>query len=279
MNPKQIESFLSGFPQVALTTQGLEQLFDTIVKRTHSYDMAFEVVDYLKTKRNDKSWKWPVREGRARKLSDLFTRGSLARFLREDAQEGDTQSHVEGASGDSIDQQVDRLLAQYETDAKKTDEGGSGEVAQESFSRRQMERIPWNDLIKGRIVEAGEDDKDEETEDDAAPGAEEMTGQDTDKLGLDKLDVSKFADDVVRLIDNYDSLLEVRNTLMRRARAFLEKNYSEEVLNSYDDVLRDDHGMEPGKDSAETKADEFPAPAADRAAGSAEPGPGGGAGP
>ena len=40
--------------------------------------------------------------------------------------------------------------------------------------------------------------------------------------------------------------------------------------------MRDDHGLEAGADKGEINADKFPAPAADRANGSAEPGAGGG---
>jgi hypothetical protein len=198
------------------------------------------------------------------------------RILNEDEAPGDSQAHNEGASGDSLDEQVDRYLAQYEGDAKKTD-GDNGTGAGPSTS--QMERLSWRDLVKGvagapLLIEAGQGDKDAEDAGDKAPGADELTGDDSTKLGLDHLDVAKFADDVVRLIDNYDSLLEVRSTLMRRAKSFLQKTYDDEVQKAFDDVLRDDHGMEPGANKGDVNADKYPAPAADRASGSAQAGGG-----
>lgn len=210
--------------------------------------------------------------------------GRMDTYLRviEEAEGAeDSKSHLEGASGDSLDEQVDKYLIQYETDAKKTDSetgAGGGGGLDVNLNASQMESIDWRDLVKGVIVEAGREDKDSQDPGDAAPGADDMTGEDTDKLGLDHIDVSKFADDVVRLIENYDSLLEVRSTLMRRAKGFLQKNYSDEVVNAFDDVMRDDHGMESGKDKFTVDAERFPAPSADRASGSAEPGAGGGGG-
>jgi hypothetical protein len=190
----------------------------------------------------------------------------------------DSKSHLEGASGDSLDQQVDKYLGQYESDAKKSDDAlGAGDGMGIDLNTSQMESMDWRDLVKGVIIEAGQEDKDSQDAGDAAPGADEMTGAD-DKPGLDSLDVAKFADDVVRLIENYDSLLEVRSTLHRRAKAFLAKNYSEEVVNAFDDVMRDDHGMEAGKDKFTVDAERYPAPSAERASGSAEPGAGGGGG-
>lgn len=194
-------------------------------------------------------------------LRRLIGERASRRMLRED----NSVAHEEGASGASLDAQVDRYFVQYETDAKKADEPTTD----------QMESIDWRDLIKGRLVEAGEGDKDEDDKGEA-PGADELTGNDTGKLGLDRLDVEKFAGDVFRLIENYDSLLEVRNTLVRRAHEFVAKSYDDKVVKAFDDVLRDDHGIVPGEDKAEVDADRYPAPAAARASGSAEPGPGGG---
>ena len=204
-------------------------------------------------------------------LRSLLNERAISRLLNED----DSLSHEKGESGDSLDSQVDRYLAEYEQSAKKADGSDSAEPSVD-----QMEAIDWRDLVKGTVLtEAGEGDKDEkDDESDAAPGADELTGQDNTKLGTESLDVEDFANSVVRLIDNYDSLLEIRSTLMRRAKTFLKKTYSDDVVKAFEDTLRDDHGMETGTDQMTTNADKFPAPAADRASGSAEPGPGGGGG-
>jgi hypothetical protein len=101
-------------------------------------------------------------------------------------------------------------------------------------------------------------------------------GEDSDKPGLDSIDVEKFANDVVRLVENYDSLLEIRSCLLRRSTDFLKKTYSDDVIKAFEDTLRDDHGMEAGTGKRDVDAERFTAPAADRANGSAQAGGGGG---
>ncbi len=200
-----------------------------------------------------------------RTLSSLFKTGPLARLLRE---EDDSLAHQSGASGASLDAQVDRYFGEYESAAKKEDE-------EEPPDASQMESIDWRDLLKGRLFEAGEGDKDDQGATDAAPGADAMTGDDDEGLGIEKIDVEAFANDVARLIENYESLLEIRSTLLRRARQFLEKTYADEVVNAFEASMRDDHGMEAGNSSLDISSDKFTAPAADRANGSAQPAAGG----
>jgi len=216
--------------------------------------------------------------GDLRRIMTEAKRGRMDTYLRviDEAPEmpaADSKAHSEGASGDSLDNQVDKYLAQYESEAKKTENSVEGP------STQQMERVDWRDLVRGVIIEAGEGDKDTQGPEDAAPGADDLTGDDdANKLTLEDLDVAKFADAIVRLIENYDSLLEVRNTLQRRARSFLAKNYNDEVVTSFDDVLRDDHGMVTGMDKQAVDDDRYPAPPAARASGSAQAGPGGAGG-
>jgi hypothetical protein len=196
---------------------------------------------------------------KSRKLSNLFTEGMLARLLKEE--EDDSLSHEIGASGDSLDAQVDRYLAEYETDSKQSDQA----------SVDQMESLDWNDLVKGRLIlEAGEDADATDVEPDAP--AQPDSSDDSNKLGTEAINVETFANDVVRLIQNYDSLLEVRSTLIRRAKKFLEKTYNGEVVEAFESTLRDDHGMEAGSGPGDVANSKFTAPAADRANGSAAPG-------
>ncbi len=204
-------------------------------------------------------------------LRSLFKEGTIARLLRE---EDNSMAHESGASGASLDAQVDRYLGEYESSAKKEE----GDALDASVD--QMEALDWRDLVKGRLIlEAGEGDKDEaEGPDDAAPGADAMTGEDDDRPGLETFDVEAFGNDVARLIDNYDNLLEVRSTMLRRAQQFLEKTYSDEVVKAFNDTMRDDHGMEAGSSSRDVNSDKFAAPAADRANGSAQASAGGGGG-
>lgn len=210
-------------------------------------------------------------------LQALFTEGPLARLLKE---EDDSPAHETGASGDSLDAQVDRHFGNYESASRKVEGEDMG------ASVEQMESLDWRDLVKGRLItEAGEDEEPAAGEEDAAaemPPADPMAGaggDDAGKLGLESLNVEAFANDVARLIESYDSLLEIRSTLLRRASTFLKKTYKDEVVDAFEDSMRDDHGMEAGSSPQDIEAEKFKAPNADRAAGSAEPGVGGGGAP
>lgn len=197
--------------------------------------------------------------------------GDLKRVLREayllrevegELEEPDT--HEDGP--DSLDTQVDKYLHEYEAEAKSA----------------KTEGKDWRMTVRRLVSEAGQDDNDEGDQTAKAADADAASGNGDDgdtglgddeggddgepkKLTADDLDVDSFVNSTVRLIDNYDSLLEVRNTILRRAANFLSKNYEPEVIENFKEKLRGEHGIEIGKSPEESANDEFPAPVADRA--------------
>jgi hypothetical protein len=148
---------------------------------------------------------------------------------------------------DSLDQQVDDLLASYESESRsKKNEG---------LDFRMMTRRFLSSTTR-TLVEAQDEDK-----------KEEEPSEEKKKLTIEDIDVEEFASNVARMIENYDSLLEVRNTLARRAVNFLIENYEEDVVNQFKDVLEEVHDIEIGKSKAEIEDENFQAPPADRAGG------------
>lgn len=184
------------------------------------------------------------RKVRIRDLKRLIREG----LLREE--EGDAQA-AEQESDDSLDAQVDRYLAQYEGEAKSSKKEGRD----------------FRMLTRRILGEAGED---EEGGDEG--GGDEAPAGEPAKLSLDDIDIESFANGVVRLIDNYDSLLEVRSTLARRAINFVAKSYAPDVVEALKQTLRDDHGLVPGESKEDVEDEDFPAPAADRAGSGGEGG-------
>jgi len=184
--------------------------------------------------------------------------------------EGDEEQPVKEDGNDSLDNQVDKYLNDYESEAKSS----------------KTEGADWRRTVR-RIVEDADTDEDAggdmfggdasegEDADEGDDAAVEDTGEDAEpaKLGAEDIDVNSFTNSIVRLIDNYDSLLEVRNTIMRRGANFLSKNYEPEVVEAFKDNLRENHGLEIGRSESEA-ADEFSPPPAERASG---PSPAGGA--
>lgn len=165
--------------------------------------------------------------------------------------------------GDSLDRQVDRYFADYENNAKTDNE--------------PADQVEWRELVRSMVIsEAPGDEEGDETEPpDPSGGEDELSAEEPEvpekpkKLSLDDIDVEMFANDVARLVENYDNLLEVRRTLIKRAVNFISKNYDEQAVKELKYALRDNHGLMGDKSEREHKADSFQAPYA------GEAGPGG----
>lgn len=165
----------------------------------------------------------------------------LARLLREAEEEPKKE---EGE--DSVDAQIDKYLSQYESQAKE-----DGKAKFESVSYNKL-TYDWR-----RLTEAEEDEKkDEEPE----------------KTKLEEINMGSFVSDVMRLVENYESLLEIKNTVLRRAANYLSSNYEGDALQAFKDQLQESYGIEIGQSESE-KDDEVQPPKA----GAAGPMAGGGA--
>ena len=161
--------------------------------------------------------------------------------------------------GISLDAQVDRYLAGYETEAKTVPVG---------------ETKNWDDLVRNLLTEAPGDEDPEGGEapppgDEAPEEApeEDMTAvpPPPTKMSLDDIDVEAFTNGVVRMINNIDSLLEVRSTIVRRAASFLSKDYDDQVLKATMESFKEMHGIVPGKTRREVEGEDFQAPRAGEA--------------
>lgn len=84
-----------------------------------------------------------------------------------------------------------------------------------------------------------------------------------DKPGFDP---HKFTMGVMRLVNNYDTLLDVQDTIIRRAEKYLRDNKSPEMAKEFMDELDDSFGYKPGESSA-MKEFEYEAPPAVRSGG------------
>lgn len=163
--------------------------------------------------------------------------------------------------GDSIDRQVDRYLANYEQNAQSEDPNASAN------------KMEWRQLVRGIVLkeesEEGENtEENEETPDDSAD--DQQPAEPIKKLNLDNINVEMFSNDVARLIQNYDNLLEMKKTLLRRAINFISKNYDSQVVKELKRALKENHGLMPDKSKMDHEDEDFAAPFA------GEAGPGGG---
>jgi len=129
---------------------------------------------------------------------------------------------------DSLDAQVDKYLISYEQDSKP--------VKQESFDFRTA--------MRSMLSEADEE-KDEEKD----AGV---------KLKTEDIDMEKFVNNVMRLIANYDSLLEVRDTILKRSLNFVANNYEKDAQMAFEDMLLELYGVKIGSSRKDVEDEYFP---------------------
>jgi len=174
-----------------------------------------------------------------------FTKDELRQIIREEMEAvTDRKTRL---SVDSLDDQIDSLLIKFESESVKT----------ESVSGRQLFRM---------LFEAPEDEDEEElppdleepgeveTKDPSSVGSEERDEEWAGEPGKPPLDMDQFTHRVVRLLENYDSLLDVRTVILNRAKNYVLENYDESAVSDFEDTLEVDHGisLDPRDNEAET---------------------------
>ncbi|MBM3194166.1 MAG: hypothetical protein FJZ60_00195 [Chlamydiae bacterium] len=137
---------------------------------------------------------------------------------------------------DSLDAQIDKYLLDYESDSKSMKKEGKN----------------FRMMVRRFLLEAEDDEKKDEKDNEK-------------KLTSEDIDVDDFTNNVMRLIENYDSLLEIQNTILRRTVNFLLKGYESDVAEAFKNNLLDRYGLEIGKTRSEIENDKYEAPTADRA--------------
>ena len=148
----------------------------------------------------------------------IKTVSELRNFLRKEILK---EAGVKKDNEDSLDSQVDRYLASYESDSKV--------VKKESYDFRQS--------VRNFLTEVEDD----------AEGGDESKDDSLKNLKLEDINMENFINNVMRLVSNYDNLLEIRDTILKRASNYLAENYDSETVKSFKDNLLDMYSVEIGK--------------------------------
>lgn len=168
---------------------------------------------------------------------------SLLREMRQTLSEAPKPKLEDGE--DSLDAQIDKFLIDYETEAKNSKNEGRD----------------FRSFVRRFLIEADED-KEEKKDDDKEEEKSDEAGDEKPKaLTSEDINVQSFVTDVMRLVDNYDTLLEIKNTILRRASNFLAKNYEPDTVELFKSELLDSYGVEIGKSDSEME-DKYIAPKA-----------------
>lgn len=169
-----------------------------------------------------------------------------ARDLRELIKEELDLEPSDKKQQDSIDNQIDRFFSQSESDAVE----------------RMDETFNWRSTTR-RLLEA--DDEEGEGDEDSGEDEQDDVSSEPEKKTIDDIDVEEFATSVIRLVQNFDNLIETRSTIVRRALNFLDKTYDDTVKETFLSILRDEEGLSPDESEREVEEEEFTAPFAGRA--------------
>jgi hypothetical protein len=181
------------------------------------------------------------------------------RILNEQAEdENSAGDEPDASSAVSVDEQIDRLLMQYEKLSLPDEEDQLLEMIKSASLQFILEQDE---------EEPAEEEPAEEEEDEADPGEVE------DQEDSTEIDLATFAAKVARLAEMPEKVLDLKSAIINRAIQYLAANYDRSVASQFEAALMDKFQLAVPEEEVETVvASDLPPPPA------AGAGPGGGAG-
>lgn len=150
--------------------------------------------------------------------------------------EGDIETEIPQKPGEeaSVDRQILRQIMDAERTAVKLGKGQAAMTAVESLERASLRFL----------FEAEGDVPSDET-----PAAEAGNG-------LPPIDIGTFATEIMRVVKNYDTLLDIPSVIVNRSAEYLKTKYDEKTCEAFLEVLRDEFDYEPAPDTGDTTSGE-----------------------
>jgi len=190
---------------------------------------------------------------------------SIYNFLFEDADKTDSQDASEKSvtsnkknrflnrpDEKSLDAQIDGLIMKAESDSIK------------SMKKRMSERYNTSltllfeqeeDLDLGIEDDLGEDEGEDEggeggedeenTEPEDPKGSEVLKAKEpAKKENVPDIDIDEFTAQIIRLMQNKDSLLDIDAAILNRAKNFIDTHYGDKFVTRFLDNIKDNHGLD-----------------------------------
>jgi hypothetical protein len=120
----------------------------------------------------------------------------------------------------SIDSELQSVMVNFETDARK-----SAAIEAEKMKSESLRRV-----YRRLLYEVAADD----------------------------IDLKHFAGNVARLVKNYETLLDIENIILNKSYAYIQNNYGEDTVKALKDVLEQDYGIEIEREKIEKDEPEIP---------------------
>jgi hypothetical protein len=107
-----------------------------------------------------------------------------------------------------------------------------------------------------RLFEADDEEKEKEEE-----PKEEDDVQEPQKKSVEELDLASFTESIVRLLDNFESLIEIRDTVVKMSKNELSKYYDTTTVDAFMDFLEEEYDVEVGETKWDKETENQPPPA------------------
>ena len=146
---------------------------------------------------------------------------SLKRLMLNEENASDVSPQERPDNEESVDRQILKLIMDAERNAVKAGRAEQAMSPMEAINRRSLKFI----------FEAGD-----EGDSDTPP-----------------LDVGTFAIEIVRVIKNFDTLLDIPTVIINKSRSYIEQKYDKKTADSFMELLQNEYditlgkgGMQPG---------------------------------
>lgn len=153
----------------------------------------------------------------------------------EEEEEIDVTPEEEAALSKSADDQIMAHIVDFETNAMKSASVQNDEMLRpdpvnpgEGAIELEVESRWYKKDISSLLYEESE--------------AAGVTGQ-ASWVGSTSIDVATFANDVARLVQNYDSLLDMEALIISKAKDYIFANHDQETAEFFEEVMDQHHDM------------------------------------
>lgn len=156
--------------------------------------------------------------------------------------------HAESPN-DSLDNQIDSFLVKFERDA------AAGEQRE---NKRPQRRSRLFEALSLTEAEGDEDQSDDEEQDNVTDKSEPEADTHPEAPKVPDLNIDDFTQKVARLINNYESMLDVPRSIFDRATKYLTDGYGDDVATQFSELLAQQHDIEFNDDPMAQDSDGYP---------------------
>ena len=202
------------------------------------------------------------------KLSQVFA------YLREQEEKEDTAPEGEKEEAEPA---ADDLFGEEEEDAAPEDEAAPEDDAapapEEEEKEEEDDKIKVSAADKARLAASVDDELESlfvnyetDARKVAAIEAETMKVESLRRVyrsllrevAADDIDLRHFANNLARLVKNYDTLMDMESIILNKAYSYIQNNYGDDTVKALKDVLEQDFDIEIERVPAEIDEPEVP---------------------